>query len=204
MTDLLLWGLDADDLQGYLTAPTGNFREQVAVTAPYKGNRSGKKPEHYTAIRTYLQEEWGFEEVSGMEADDAIAIKATELGNSAVICTTDKDLDQVEGWHFNFVKRNLYHVTREEGLRRFYLQILTGDRVDNIVGLRGIGPVKADRILDGVSEEHALYQRVLEAYEGAEDRVIENGRLLWLKRSPSEPLWLPPHLRQESLSEVQQ
>lgn len=126
-----------------------------------------------------------------MEADDAISIAATELGEDAVIVSIDKDLDQLPGWHYNFVKRNLYYVTASEGIRNFYRQILTGDRVDNIIGLRGIGPVKADRILGESGTEQDYYQKVLGAYEGNDGRVLENGQLLWLKRSLSDS-WLPP------------
>ena len=38
------------------------------------------------------------------EADDTIAIRATELGDEAIIVSLDKDFDQVVGWHYNFSK----------------------------------------------------------------------------------------------------
>ena len=37
-----------------------------------------------------------------------------------------------------------------------------------------------------------MYQCCVEAYEGNEERVIENARLLWLRRYDDEPLWIPP------------
>jgi hypothetical protein len=42
----------------------------------------------------------------------------------------------VAGWHYNFVKKDKYYVTAEEGMRFFYRQILTGDRADNIQGIK--------------------------------------------------------------------
>ena len=46
------------DYRVYLTGK-GNFRNDIAVTAPYKGNRKDKeKPAHLQAIREYLIEEW--------------------------------------------------------------------------------------------------------------------------------------------------
>jgi hypothetical protein len=46
------------DYRVYLTGK-GNFRNDVAVTAPYKGNRKDKeKPVHLEAIRKYLIEDW--------------------------------------------------------------------------------------------------------------------------------------------------
>ena len=189
--------LDVEDYHGYITASgTSNFRYGVAVTAPYKGQRSGAKPIHYDYLREVLMSELEFDLVYDQEADDSIAIKATELGDDAIICSTDKDFDQVPGWHFNFVKREKYYVSPSDGLASFYTQILTGDRVDNIIGIRGIGPVKARKILDGCIEEQDYYQAVLAAFGGDAERVLENGKLLWLRRSPGQ-LWSPPSLSVE-------
>jgi hypothetical protein len=190
LSDILLFDLDADDIQGYLTGP-GNFREQLAVTAPYKGNRTGNKPKHYAAIREYLQDTWGFQLIEGQEADDEMAIQATIQGSQSVICTIDKDLDQVEGWHYNFVKRTLYYVDELQGLRNFYCQVLTGDRIDNVIGLRGIGPAKASKLLEGASTPQEMYDRCVRAYGGDSTRVNENGALLWLRRFYGQ-VWCPP------------
>ena len=47
-----------DDYQLYLTG-SGNYRNEVAVTAVYKENRSGKaKPVHLDALREHLVENW--------------------------------------------------------------------------------------------------------------------------------------------------
>ena len=81
-------------------------------------------------------------------------------------------------------------VTDEEGLFNFYQQILTGDRVDNIVGLTGIGPVKSKKLLEGLSEQE-MYAKCVELYE-SEERVIENARLLWLRREEGQ-IWNPPN-----------
>jgi len=106
----------------------GNFRDEIAVTAPYKGNRKGaEKPKHYKLIRDYLVYSWDAVIWEGMEADDAIAIEATELKGDGVIVSLDKDLDQVVGWHYNFVKDNLYYIDQETANFNFYKQFLTGD-----------------------------------------------------------------------------
>lgn len=191
IVDMLMDLKDVKDYEGFLTG-TGNFREQIAVTAPYKGNRTSKKPIHYEALRKHLNEEWEFRIVDGMEADDAIAIMATSHPDKSIVCSIDKDFDQLPGWKYNFVKRIKYYVTPDDGLRSFYTQILTGDRIDNVIGLRGIGPVRAFKMLDGCSKEQEYYQAVLKAYGGDVERVVENGQLLWLKRSVDEPLWSPP------------
>ena len=93
--------------------------------------------------------------------------------------------------HYNFVKDLFYDVTEEEALFNFYKQILTGDRVDNIKGLKGIGDVKAKRILKECKDENEMYLAVLKAYEGNSERVLENGQLLWIRREPNQ-IWKPP------------
>ena len=126
------------------------------------------------------------------EADDAVGIESNRY--KAWIVHVDKDLDQLPGWHYNPVKDEEYYITEEEGLKNFYLQMLTGDRVDNIVGLRGIGPVKANKILKDAVTEEQLYKAVQKAYADAgeaPERILENGQLLWLRRFPDQMWELP-------------
>lgn len=185
---------DITSYDGYLTGK-GNYRNEIAVTAPYKGNRKDvAKPVHYDILREYLQAAWGFEMVTGQEADDAIGIRAYEMDDDDyIIYTIDKDLDMIKGWHYNFVKKEKYFVKEEDTLRTFYKQVLTGDRTDNIVGLKGIGPVKAERILKECVTEEEMYQAVLKAYDNDTERVLENGRLLWIRRKPNQ-VWEAPSL----------
>ena len=188
LEDLLL--LELPEVQTWELFLTGknNYREQYAVTAPYKGNRKSEKPIHYHLLREYLVLSWGAHVVEGMEADDMLAIKATTLGDSSVIVTLDKDLDQVEGWHYNFVKKNKYFVDKAQGLLSFYKQFLTGDAVDNIKGARGIGPVKAHKLLEDKSEQE-MWEVVVECL--GYDRAMENGHLLYMLRTPDD-VWTPP------------
>lgn len=44
----------------------------------------------------------------------------------------------------------------EEAHRFFCLQLLTGDSTDHIMGLKGIGPKKAEKLLEGVPHEQLL------------------------------------------------
>lgn len=192
--EIVFTELNCDDYKAYITGK-GNFREVVATTAPYKGNRKDfQRPKHYDALRAYLQR-LGAELVEGQEADDAIAIKAQE--GPYWIVSIDKDFDQVPGWHYNFVKKEKYYITEEEGLRNFYTQILTGDRVDNIIGIKGVGPVKAEKILKDCTTEREYYDACVKAYDGDIARVTENGVLLWLRRYPNQ-LWQPPLPLQDS------
>ena len=167
----------------------GNFRNDIAVTAPYKGNRKdAEKPKHYKLIRDYLVYSWDAVIWQGMEADDAIAIEATELDGEGVIVSLDKDLDQVVGWHYNFVKDNLYYIDQETADFNFYKQFLVGDAVDNIKGVYGIGPKKAEKLLEGKTPTE-MWEVIVEHL--GYDRAMENGRLLYMLRSVNDT-FTPP------------
>lgn len=179
------------EYQGYLTG-SDNYRKEIAVTAPYKGNRTQARPKHYDLIREYLEKAWGCEVIQGQEADDAIGIRAYEFDDPEdyVIMSIDKDLNMIRGWHYNFIKDEKYLVNDDEAIKHFYTQILTGDRVDNIVGLKGVGPKKAEKILEDCTTEQEMYDAVLKAYDNDEKRVLENGQLLWIRRKENQ-IWSP-------------
>jgi 5'-3' exonuclease len=88
------------------------------------------------------------------------------------------------------VKKEKKFVTPEEGLRFFYKQILMGDAADNIKGMPRVGVVKSEKMLAPFQTEKEFYACCVEGL-GAE-RVLENGRLLWLRRKPNET-WEPPN-----------
>jgi 5'-3' exonuclease len=198
IVDTLMCGVDniypdcfVDSWGMHLTGKN-NFRYQIATTVPYKGNRVDKpKPKHLAFLRSHLVKEWGASISEGEEADDTIAIEATKLGDNCVIVSLDKDLDQIVGWHYNFVKRLGYYITPEEALVKLYTQMLTGDAADNIKGLFRVGPVKAAKIIGDTTDELELYNKVLEAYEGDAERVLENAQLLFLRRYEGQ-VWIPP------------
>jgi hypothetical protein len=192
LEDLVFTFANADDCEGYLTGKD-NYRHEIAKTVPYKANRVAEKPKHLGIIREYMISAWAFSVQEKQEADDAISIRAYALGEEDyIICSIDKDLDNVRGWHYNFGKNERYFVKEEEAIRNFYRQVLTGDRVDNVPGLPGIGPKKAEKILQDCCTEEELYKAVLEAYKGDVSLLTEQAQLLWLRRKEGE-LWQPPN-----------
>lgn len=189
LEDLLL--IDLPEVQTWELHLTGkgNFRDDYAVTLPYKGNRKGtEKPKHYNLLRNYLEMSWRATVNNGIEADDMLAMRQEYLGDYSVIVTLDKDLDQVKGWHYNFAKKNLYYLEQAEADFRFYKQFLTGDTVDNIQGVHGIGPKKADKLLEGKTAAE-MWDVVVE-HLGME-RAMENGHLLYMLRH-GEDKFTPP------------
>lgn len=171
----------------------GNFRDQLATIRPYKGNRTPAKPKYYNEIREYLLDQWAAIEVHGQEADDAIGIEQFDNPDKyTVIVSTDKDMDQIPGWHYNWVQSRLYYQTLKEANLFFWYQMMKGDTVDNIVGIPGVGEVNAQKIIEEEGRDvervkravQDLYQR---AYgEGWEAAYWENGQLLYIRRKPVE------------------
>ncbi|MGL1886297.1 MAG: hypothetical protein OCD76_07260 [Reichenbachiella sp.] len=175
----------------YLTGK-GNFR--VELYDGYKASRS-TKPLLYKVVRQHAEEHLETVVVDGQEADDALSIAQYKNPEGHIIATIDKDLLMVPGHHYNPNKDVTSYVTKEEGLRAFYQQILTGDSVDDIPGIKGIGPVKAKKILEGMDEEE-MWLEVLRQWAGVlqHDSVLEtvvrNARLLWMREYENE-YWSP-------------
>ena len=179
----------ATEYQVFLSCPKeDNFRYKV--DSQYKANRKDVvHPQHLAAAKGFLVTSWQAEMCKDHEADDALGVNQKEDGT--VICSIDKDLLQVPGHHYNFVKKLLINVTPDEGLYNFYTQTLVGDRSDNVIGVRGIGPVKAAQILGGLLPEE-YYQTCKDLYAGDVDRYHNNCKLLWVWRKPND-VWEPPH-----------
>lgn len=171
----------------YLTGK-GNFREEIYPE--YKKNRPNKKPVHYKAIEEYLLKYYDTWVIDGMEADDALAIYQSSFPNT-IICSIDKDLLQVPGEHYNFVKGEHTIIDEQEGLLRFYTQVLTGDPTDNIPGVKGIGKVTAKNMLSNATTEQEMYAVCKEAWKGDTDAMHLTARLLYLLRHENDR-WEPP------------
>lgn len=190
-----------------------NFRTHL--WGGYKANRiNTPRPIHYDYIKELLINEWGARIAHGQEADDALGIGQDQttypayddkqddtVGFRTVICSIDKDLKQVSGLHYDFVKKVWEEIDPEEAQLRFYTQLLTGDLTDNIRGCYGIGPVKANKLFKELGPRPTAYQmfgKVLETYlrldherstEEIKDHLLLIGRLLKIRTEEDEKLW---------------
>jgi len=191
--------------EGYLTG-SGNFRNKVATIAPYKGNRKQPRPKYYQYIRDYLCRNHRAVIIEGMEADDMLAIRQTMLGDRSVIISRDKDLRQVQGWHYGYAsgkqkefKLKYYdelgeiHLNKKKltggGAKFLFAQAILGDATDNIKGLKGCGDVKAYEVLKDCETVQELEQETknlyLERYEDSEEAISafkENMDLVFMVR----------------------
>jgi len=180
-----------DEYTIYLTGE-GNFRNEVAKSFPYKGQRP-EKPYQVNPLKEFVLANYPSVISCNEEADDLIAIEATKMGfGNCIIASIDKDFMQVPSLIYNPTKQQFTRVDEWSGTVFFYKQVLTGDRVDNIIGIHGIGPSKAEVILKDCTTEKELYDACVKAYDGDVDRVIENARLLWLRRYENQ-MWEPPN-----------
>lgn len=132
------------------------FRHDILPT--YKGNRKSTPPVALRELREWTEKKYDNKHKPGLEADDVIGILATHpdlLPGAVVIVSADKDLLQIPGDHMNARDPDtLIEVSPEEAERFLWKQVLMGDAVDNYTGIPGIGPVKADRILDGANGDY--------------------------------------------------
>jgi DNA polymerase-1 len=121
------------------------------------------------------------------EADDVLRIWANQLrrvGKDHVVVSIDKDLDCIPGKHFNpSWKWKYYEVSEKEAYTLYWKQILMGDNIDNIPGLPGIGPKKADKILEACESEEEMVKEVCKQYNKAYSDagysyLLSNGRLI--------------------------
>lgn len=200
--DNILEKTEAETWQGYLTGK-GNFRIDLASIQPYKDHR-GEKPFWYQGIYNYLRDSRNCDVVDDREADDAMAIQQghsrsavlrPELA-STIICSRDKDLKQVPGWHFIWEsgrqKERLFWVSELDGWKSFFSQCLTGDPVDNILGLYNVGEKAASvqRVKEAEDELTCLrivkdeYKKRFGSYWDM--FLYENGTLLWMLRSEDD------------------
>ena len=164
-----------------------NFRKEIYPE--YKSHRkkelTEQEKEFFAYSYDYLQNGWGAIPANGMEADDLLAIWNTE--KPGIIVSIDKDLLQVPGLHFNTRNKEYTNVTEDEGSLLLHTQVLMGDSVDNITGLKGIGKVKAAKVMEGVpvsqhlSAVKSFWQKTFG--RGWEDDLQLNMDLIYLKRS---------------------
>lgn len=110
---------EADSATIFMTTSENNYRNAIAFSKPYKGQRNSEKPPFFYEIKHYIATHHEAIIADGMEADDLMSIeqwrrhrsicgKEIEVGSEAhkvfsdsAICSGDKDLGIVPGWNVN-------------------------------------------------------------------------------------------------------
>ena len=192
----------ATEYQIYLTDSPSNFRLKIATIKDYKGTRPTEKPFFFHKIRQYLVEEKEAYMCKNWEADDQMGIdqvksvKLTAVGvdgysettPQTVICSVDKDMLTVPGNIYDPLNKKMHFITETQANQYFYKQLLTGDTVDNILGLHGIGAKsKHLKNIEEMQEEKEMLEycsKMYTKYFGnfAGKFLTENACLLWILR----------------------
>ena len=189
-------GQEIGEMRFFLTG-SDNFRDEVGTILKYKGNRDNSvRPYWYNEIREYLVKYWAAEVVDGMEADDAVSILQWQADEGeTIICSIDKDLENVPGHYYNYDKKEARYISYGEGMLNFYRQILTGDKADNIPGCYKVGKKTAEKLMPEYTSEVELWDIVVQQYAINMEKypehhipysndpvgaATENAKLLWM------------------------
>ncbi|MCK9382911.1 MAG: hypothetical protein M0P95_17850 [Sulfuritalea sp.] len=196
------------EMELFLTGE-GNFRNAYAVTKPYKDKRP-PKPHNYDFVRQWFFDRKNCTNVSGIEADDAIGIRQTELAGEGIIATIDKDLNMIEGRHYNWgapgQKPTRYKMGHRDCMLWFMAQCCAGDPTDNIPGIPGIGTdtaLKELRKVESTATRWQIVKGLFEEHYGADGdaKLREFGILVWMQRLPDQR-WTPSFFEQEIIPHV--
>jgi len=165
----------------------GNFRKEIKQPyTVYKGKRKDKPPQ-FRALKDYIIEKYKPIMHDGLEADDTISIEANEYikqNQLYMLITIDKDLKTIGGLFYNLMYNNLIAVSTTDAIEFFHEQLLTGDTVDNIPGIEGVGKVKAGKILKDKNIKEQ-FESIVNAYkkhygQDHRNRLEVMGKMLFL------------------------
>ena len=150
--DSLTKAADCDEIIIALSAFGGDYFRRKINPDEYKSNRNQPKPVIYQALRDYMAEVYTTFERPNLEGDDILGIIATHktlVPGRKVVISIDKDM---RSFPCNLLdpkklERGVERIGVEEANDFFYSQILKGDSVDGYKGCPGIGPKKAEALL---------------------------------------------------------
>lgn len=151
-----------------------NFRNEILPE--YKSHRTTSE-----AIKTWkstIIEAFNESNAIGVdfiETDDAISIISNQLNKeNCVIISSDKDMAQIEGFHYNPFKQGTtldptrwYYSSFSNAEKFFWAQVLAGDATDMpnaFCGIPGVGVPTALKLLDKFPKSTPYFKRVQEIY----------------------------------------
>lgn len=183
----------------------GNFRDSVAVTKVYKGNRTGERPIYLQQVKEYAKKKYSPVIANGIESDDQISIwlykDYLKAGGDPSKCKLimvdfEKDCRTTCGWHIDYYKDDSpVWVSELEANRWLFTQTLAGDSCDNYAGCSKIGMVKAKQALEDATSTQEIIKSAAGLYierhpENARELLTENLRLaMMLREGDPEEDW---------------
>lgn len=166
----------------------GNWRKKIMPE--YKAHRVRRKPLGYRAAMEWCKSQWSCLQNHELEADDLIGLMLTgPNGSTCIAVSEDKDMLTLPGLHYNPRKpdNGVVSITVEQADRNHMLQTLIGDSADGYKGCPGMGPVSADKLLNGPRNPHDTdWDLVVEAYTKAgcrPEEALVNARVARILRT---------------------
>ena len=161
----LLNGTNVEEFNLFFTVGK-NFRYEIYPE--YKANRIGKeKPPFFDEVKNYLINEYKGIHGYNLEADDLLVIYKNKLISEQIeyiVISTDKDINNLEGRHYNIKENVLVNIDEQFAEEYFWKSMITGDTADNIKGLPGKGPVFADKLFLNIDDVESYRNLVLNEY----------------------------------------
>ena len=176
------------------------FRDRVAVSRVYKGNRKDmEKPYHFKALKEYAIKKYNPKIVTGIESDDQISmwlyesylkgLKSKDKSKcDRIMIDLEKDCRTCCGWHIDPEKDSEpVWVSTLEAARWCLTQAIGGDSCDHYAGLKGYGYKKAGKVLEDCKTVKELWDTTEALFkseygEGYEEYLEEMCRLAFMLR----------------------
>ena len=168
-----------------------NFR--YLIDGNYKANRKGvEKPFLFEDLKALTITELDSFVSNGLETDDSIVATARYIKENTdsvpIICSIDKDFLTKEGFVYSWSRKNvsdkLSYTSKKTANFNFAVQMLVGDRADNILVCSGIGQKTAEKMLKNKSNFLMIFTivRTYKRFYGSNWKVkmIDTYRLLYL------------------------
>lgn len=171
-----------------------NHRSKIACVKKYKGTRVYKQKfpkegEYRCMVEQYIQENYNYHKEPELEADDLCVMGHTE---GTFIYSHDKDLKMSPGLHYDIKEEKFFETSKETGFKILMAQVLSGDGVDNIMGVDGVGKVNAVKIINRATGDRDVIKKVIDTYtkkygmKDGLDRFVEMYTLINLKTDRGE------------------
>ena len=176
LDDIVECGVEISSVEYFLTTCKKSVRK--AICENYKAKR--KRNNWVSQLRKALISEGStnYHFSDQWEADDLIADYAKSTDKEYIICSIDKDLQQIQGYHYNYQKmyegkgadreyigrKGLSHTSSSESIHFLATQMLMGDAGDGIQGIKGIGKMRAAKILKHCKNEYSYFRTIVNKY----------------------------------------
>lgn len=191
--DAYMAKLEADSYKLCLT-DYDNPNWRLAILSSYKGKRSNvKKPLALKPVRQWMLDKLNAVLRPTLEGDDILGIFATWSGikGEKIIVSIDKDMKTIPGLYLRTMDDDIEQIDEDQADWYHMYQTLMGDQVDGYTGLPGVGPKKAEAILEepGNREDGIFgnrWNKVVRAYEKkglGEEEALRQARVARILRA---------------------